>query len=76
MEMSDYGYKCAGGETWDGIALELWGDEKYASDLICANPQYSQKIVFTGGELLYLPVVRVPENDGVSTPPATAPWKE
>lgn len=76
MEMSEYGYQCAGGETWDSVALELWGDEKYASDLICANPKYSRKIVFTGGELLLLPVVEVPENEEDQALPQSAPWKE
>lgn len=76
MEMSDFAYQCAGGETWDSVALELWGSEKYASDLICANPEYSRKIVFTGGELLYLPVVEVLEGEAAQALPASAPWKE
>ena len=77
MELSGYGYKCSGGETWDSIALEIYGDEKYAADLLCANPEYDRISVFTGGELLLLPVVEVPEDDDEETAiPATPPWKE
>ncbi|MBQ8708523.1 MAG: hypothetical protein IJ523_10590 [Succinivibrionaceae bacterium] len=73
--MSGYGYTCVGGETWDSIAHAIYGDEKYAADLICANPEYSHYSIFGGGEVLYLPVVVAPEDDD-ATMPATAPWKE
>ena len=36
--MSGYEYHCAGGETFDSAALEIYGDEKYAAELLCANP--------------------------------------
>lgn len=82
MELSGYGHLCAGGETFDSVALEEYGSEKYASDLLCANPEYCRRTVFTGGEILYLPVVEVMDNDddedeseGESLP-ETAPWKE
>ena len=74
MEMSGYGYNCSAGETFDSIALSIYGDEKYAADLICANPEFCQRSVFAGGELLLVPVVIVPENTETALP-ATAPWK-
>ena len=78
MELTGYGYTCAGGETFDSIARALWQDEKYASELLCANPEYSTKTVFTGGEILYIPVVDIPEEDAenAAAEPEKAPWKE
>ena len=75
MEMSGYCYTCSGGETWDSVARDVYGDEQFAADLICTNPEYSTYTVFAGGELLYLPVVVVLE-DSSTTMPTTAPWKE
>ena len=75
MEMSGYCYTCSGGETWDSVARDVYGDEQFAADLICANPEYSTYTVFAGGELLYLPVVAVLE-DSSAAMPTTAPWKE
>lgn len=77
MEMTGYVYTCVGGDTFDSIAQELWNDEKYASELMCANPEYSTTTVFTGGETLYLPVVSIPdEMETVASEPEKAPWKE
>ena len=77
MELTEYGHLCAGGETWDSVALDEYGSEQYAADLLCANPEHCRKSVFVGGEILYLPVVEdmTSENaeDGL---PETAPWKE
>ena len=77
MTLSGKGYHCSAGETFDSIALAVYGDEKYAADLLGANPALCRVPVFTGGELLLLPVVTVPED--ASTPermPDVAPWKE
>lgn len=75
MEMSGYEYTCAGGETWDSIALEIFDDEKYAAEIMAANPRYSGRVVFTGGEVLQLPLVEMPEDED-TTAPVSAPWKE
>jgi len=78
MTLSGYAYTCSGGETFDSIALSLYEDEKYASELMCANPEYCMVAVFKGGEQLYLPVIEVPESseDEMATEPEKAPWKE
>lgn len=77
LEMSRYIYVCAGGETFDSIAQDMWQDEKYAAELMCANPEYCTKTFFTGGEELYLPVIEPPEDDmGAASEPEKAPWKE
>ena len=53
------------------------GDEKYAAELMCANPEHCTAVRFSGGEALYLPVIEVPDADSGEAPlPETAPWKE
>ena len=79
MTISGTLYQCTAGETFDSVALEVYGDEAYACELMSANPEYSTIPIFTGGELLDLPVIEVPSDDDVeeeeyvSTNP---PWKE
>lgn len=73
MRKSGYIYHASGKETFDSIALSMYGDEKYASDLMSANPELTGKIVFVGGEKLFLPIVEEEDTEGL---PTTAPWKE
>lgn len=75
MEMSGFVYMCSAGETFDSIALELWNDENYAAEILCANPEYSTRQIFFGGEELYIPAVDLPEDESV-TEPKKAPWRE
>lgn len=74
MTLSDYIYPCAAGETFDSVALLIYGDEKYAAELLCVNPELSGRMCFLGGERLYLPVIVLPE-DGETALSQTAPWK-
>jgi phage tail protein X len=77
MTLSGQTYRCSGGETFDKVALIIYGDEKYACELLGANPSLCTIPVFTGGEVLELPVVEVTENsDEEDYMPASAPWKE
>ena len=78
MTLSEMVYKCVAGETFDSVALEVYGDEKYACELLNANPDLCLKSVFTGGELLELPVVERPDADDEDEDymPSVAPWKE
>lgn len=76
MLYSGNAYKCSAGETFDGIALAVYKDEKYACDLIDANPWYATKIAFEGGELLALPIVEIPEQGEEAYESAVVPWKE
>ena len=76
MNRSGYVYRCAAGESWDGVALELYGDEKYAAELLGANPALCHKIVFEGGEALYIPIVEKADRDETAYTPANAPWKD
>lgn len=76
MEFSGQAIVCAEGETFDGLALELFGSERYAADMMNANPELCRIVRFRGGETLYLPVVDIPEAEGPDAQPTTAPWKE
>ena len=78
MELTGFVYACAGGDTFDSIARDLWDDEKYAAELMCANPENCGKTAFLGGERLYIPVVELPEDDMNDTisEPETAPWRD
>ena len=62
-----YEYLCSAGETFDSVALAVYGDEKYAAE-------YLQRMVFSGGERLALPETgTVLDRTGEDT--GTAPWK-
>lgn len=78
MNMIDYVYICSAGETFDSVALTMYGNENYAAELLCANPEESDKAVFQGGEALRLPEIEVTftEGDDAAELPAKAPWKE
>lgn len=76
MTLSGYEYTCSAGETFDSIALEIYGDEKYAAEMLCVNPQYSSKLAFTGGEILSLPVIEIAEDEDTGEQIGPAPWKE
>lgn len=72
--LSGYLYPCSAGETFDSIALAIYGHEKYAAELMNANPGYVLLTVFAGGETLSLPVVETDDGEDEPTP-STAPWK-
>ncbi|MBQ8088472.1 MAG: hypothetical protein IJ234_08640 [Clostridia bacterium] len=69
-------YHCSANESFDSIAGSWYGDEKYAAQIISANPEYDHKIVFDGGENIYLPEIEIPESSEEARLANTiAPWK-
>ncbi len=77
MTLSGNTYHCSGGETYDSVALRVYGNEKYACELLNANPALCRIPVFTGGEILELPEVVIPaEDDAGVYVSEKAPWKE
>ena len=73
---SGYLYHCAANESFDGIAFAVYGDERYAADLMNANPVYCGTTVFDGGEILRLPSLDVPrKNRETALANTIAPWK-
>ena len=75
MTLSGEIFICTAGETWDGVALAIYGQEKYACEILAANPELSTIPIFSGGETLKLPVVIVPDEEA-DYQSAKAPWKE
>ena len=76
MTLSGYTYQCSAGESFDSVALAVYDDEKYAAELMNANPDLVHLMVFAGGELLFLPVIEIPEEeDETEYASSTAPWK-
>lgn len=76
MTLSGRQYVCSAGEQIDLIALTIYGNEKYACELLCANPHYALTQTFVGGEVLDIPVVAYSANNpGAITMSDVAPWK-
>lgn len=74
--LSGLEYRCAANESFDSVALAVYGDEKYAPDLMDANPDLCGMTVFFGGEALALPVLDVPEtSEEAALANTIAPWK-
>ncbi len=48
-------YTACFGDTWDTVAYKVCGDEFECDALRRANRQYSDVLVFDGGELLIIP---------------------
>lgn len=75
MRPEDGTYLCRAGESFDSVALSLYGDEKYAGELLAANLGLWAKQRFSGGETLRVPEIEVTtDRDGVAI--SVAPWKE
>ena len=62
--------KAIRGEAFDSLALVLYGNEKYAADLLLANPELCHKIIFDGGEELKVPQI------SETTVSPLPPWKQ
>ncbi len=55
-------YITKAGDTWDGIAFEVYGNEKYAQLLMENNYDHLDTFVFKSGVTLVVPDL-TPEND-------------
>ena len=61
-------YTTIQGDTWDGIAYKLYGDEKYMKNLIEANWRYTDVLVFSAGVELTVPEITEEEKDNDNLP--------
>lgn len=69
MGMNGFYYTTMQGDTFDMLALDAYNNEFQATDLIEANPQYADVLVFDAGVQLWIPKLE-------STPPESLPpWK-
>ncbi|NPV30556.1 MAG: phage tail protein [Firmicutes bacterium] len=57
------------GDTWDLIALRVYGSEKYMTKLIEANPEHRETVFFSAGIRLKVPEITTP------VPSKLPPWK-
>lgn len=64
-----YMYETLAGDTFDSIALDFYNDEALSLNIIQANPEYRNVILFTGGQSLQVPIIEI---QTVETLP---PWK-
>lgn len=60
----------AEGDTFDALALEYYNDEKLASTIIQANPDYCATLIFEAGVSLV-----IPEVSSVTFPETLPPWR-
>lgn len=58
------------GDTFDALALEYYNDEKAASQIIAANPDYCDTLIFEAGVVLRVPVI-----DTAEIPSTLPPWR-
>jgi hypothetical protein len=64
-----YSYVALSGDTFDSISLDFYNEESLSNQIISANPQYRNIILFSGGEVLQIPII---EKQAANTLP---PWK-
>ena len=58
------------GDTFDGLALRYYKDERLASKIMQANPDYCDTLIFEAGILL-----QIPDNSTVEMPETLPPWR-
>ena len=58
------------GDTFDSLALLYYNDEKLASTIIQANPDYCDTLIFEAGVLLTIQPV-----SSVTLPETLPPWR-
>ena len=63
-------YKTIEGDTFDLLALAFYNDEKLASTIIQANPDYCDTLIFEAGVSLF-----IPDAATVAYPETLPPWR-
>lgn len=63
-------YTTVQGETWDQIALKLYGRETAMHHLIAANPAHRLTLFFEAGVVLAVPAIAAEREIGIPR------WKE
>ena len=58
------------GDTFDGLALRFYSNEKQASTIIQANPNYCDVLIFEAGISLTIPAAV-----SVTLPETLPPWR-
>lgn len=56
-------YETISGDTWDSIALFVYGDENHADWLMQNNPFLLGTMIFASGTYVYIPDLPVSDSD-------------
>ena len=70
MATNFYKYTTKEGDMFDMIALSFYNDEKMATTIIEANPDYADVVIFDADIELIIPIVQ--DTEGIETKP---PWR-
>lgn len=62
-------YTTQQGDTWDQIAYQVYGDERYMSVLLAANPDLVSVVILPAGVEIIAPDIEV------AIPESLPPWK-
>lgn len=65
-------YKTIQGDTWDIVAKKVLGSEMYLTDLMRANPQYQEYVIFPAGIELIIPEIELESRESEEMLP---PWR-
>ena len=57
------------GDAWDAVAYRLWGEERLFTELVRANPEHLDVLLFPAGVAL-----RVPPKPETSLKQELPPW--
>lgn len=63
-------YTTREGDTFDALALEMYGEETLAHYIIDFNPDYADVLIFGANVALRLPIV-----ENAETPDTLPPWR-
>lgn len=63
-------YTTREGDTFDALALEMYGDETLAHYIIDFNPDHADVLIFDANVALRLPIV-----EDAETPETLPPWR-
>ena len=63
-------YMARAGDSFDLLALRMYGDDQLAGYISDYNPDFSDVLIFEGGEHLKIPVV-----ENAETEETIAPWR-
>ena len=70
MATNFYKYTTTEGDMFDMIALNFYNEEKMATTIIEANPDYADVVIFDADIELIMPIVQ--DNEGIET---KRPWR-
>ena len=48
-------YTTMQGDAWDAIAYRLWGEERLFMEIVKANPEHLDTVIFPAGIVLRIP---------------------